>query len=283
MWRRPRKKIDYSAKKYSNPFFRHKRAIGYNLTSRFYARFKLIFLLTLAIILGGSWFFFFSSYSKIKAIEASGGKRISAQALEDLAWEQTEKRRFLAGSQKNINLFNKNELVEHLKEKYSLENITVNRDWPDKIIINIQERDYSLIWLESEKYYYIDNEGNVISEVDPTQINQKDYPLIENKGKSRIFGKKVEVKNDDLSYVIKLFNEFKTNYKNFAIDRFTLDDDASTVKLSLINGPQLYFNTTADMTEQINKLIIFIDRKLKDSFKNKNHIDLRFGDRVYYE
>ena len=283
MWRRGRKKIDYSAKKYSNPFFRRKKTRAYSLSFRFNWRIRLIFLFILAIIFGLAWFFFFSSYFKIKAIEARGGERISARALEDLAWEQTEERRFLLGSQKNINLFNKNELAEYLKEKYSLENITINRDWPDKIIINIQERDYSLIWLEAEKYYFIDNEGYIISEADPIQINQKDYPLIENKGKSKVFEKKVEAKSDDLSYAIKLFNEFKNNYKSFEIDRFIIDDDANTVKLSLINGPQLYFNTTADMNEQISKLIIFIDRKLKDSFKNKNHIDLRFGDRVYYE
>ncbi len=283
MWIRRRKKINYKARKYSNPFFRHKRAIGYNLTSRFHARFKLIFLLILAIILGCGWFFFFSFYFKIKAIEAGGGKRITVQVLEDLAWEQTEERRFLVGSQKNINLFNKNKLTGLLKEEYSLENVTVNKDWPDKIVINIQERDYSLIWLESEKYYYIDNEGNIISEADPMQINQKDYPLIENKGKSRIFGKKVEVKSDDLSCIIKLFNEFRNNYKDFAVDRFILDNDINAVKLALIDGPQIYFNTTADIIEQISRLIIFIDRKLKDSFKNKNHIDLRFGDKVYYE
>lgn len=283
MWRGRRKKIDYNSKKYSNPFFRHKRTRAYSLSSMFNWRIRLIFLLMLAIILGLAWFFFFFSYFKIKAIEAIGGKRIPAQALEGLAWEQTEERRFLIGSQKNINLFNKNELAEHIQENYSLENIAVDKKWPGEIIISIKERDPALIWLEAEKYYYLDNEGNVISEADPMQINQKDYPLIENRGELRVFGKKVEAKSNDLSYAIKLFDEFKNNYKNFEIDRFIIDNDASIIKLSLINWPQIYFNTTADINEQISKLIIFIDGKLKDDFKNKNHIDLRFGDRVYYE
>jgi cell division septal protein FtsQ len=283
MWRRRRKKIDYSSKKYLNPFFRRKKAKFYNLSPSFNWRIRLIFLLILAIILGAIWFFFFAFYFNIKAIEVMGGKRIQAPALEGLVWEQTEERRFLAGSQKNINLFDKNELRERIQDKYSLENIAVDKKWPGKIIISIKERNPSLIWFEAEKYYYIDNKGNVISETDPIQINQKDYPLIENRGGTKIFGKKVEAKSDDLFYAIKLFNEFKNNYKKFEIDRFIIDNDLNTIKLSVINGPQIYFNTTADINEQISELIIFIDRKLKDNFKNKDHIDLRFGDRVYYE
>ncbi len=52
--------------------------------------------------------------------------------------------------------------------------------------------------------------------------------------------------------------------------------------MKILDGPAVYFNTEKDINAQIAKLLIITDKKLKDNFKNKKYIDLRYGDRVYY-
>lgn len=287
-----KRKRFYHNKNYSNPFFRQrKRSVFRNLPGKFNWRFKLIFLLILAIIITIIWFLFFSSRFDIKTIEIKGNKRISADEIGDLIWKQTNEKRFLFGSQKNLNLFNKDEFSDLLKEKYNFNSVAIKKRPFHKIILEVGERDYSLIWYEEEKYYYIDSDGYVISGADPLQINQKEYPLAENKGSLIISEKRVKIKKEDIEYIVKLFQEFKNNLKNFnigegqtfEIDRFIVDNDINTAKIALINGPIIYFNTSADMNEQINKLTAFISQKIKDNFKNIKIIKLGYGDRIYYE
>ena len=284
-----RKKFDYSGKKYSNPFFhkKRKRAVlpvssGKFFKSEWSWRSKFIVLTTIIISTGLVWFFYFSSVFNISLIEVSGNSKIAADEIKNLAWKQTEKNRFLILKQTNLNLFNSDELVTILNNEYYFENLAINKKFPGTIIINLKEKEYSAVWYESDKYYYIDDEGNIFSEADPLQIKQQNYPLIENKGAAKIEGKIIEVDDGSVGYIVDLFKKFKNNYKNFKIDRFILDSDVNTVKMKILDGPEIYFNTKKDTNSQIAKLLVIVNEKLKDNFINKEYIDLRHGDRVYY-
>jgi cell division septal protein FtsQ len=285
-----RKKFNYSGKKYSNPFFRkkRKRVILPVLPRKFFRfqwnwRLKLITSAVLIIFAGSIWFFYFSSYFNIITIEVAGNKKIAADDIKNLAWRQAKENRLLILKQENLNAFNKNKLRETLNEHYYLENLSINKKLPGTIIITIKEKEYSAVWYESDKYYYIDSNGNIFSEADPLQIKQQNYPLIENRKGARVEGRIVKVEDGDISYIILLFKEFKNNYKNFKIDRFILDSDINTVKMKILDGPEIYFNTKEDVNGQITKLMIIVNEKLKDDFINKEYIDLRYGDKVYID
>ena len=65
------------------------------------------------------------------------------------------------------------------------------------------------------------------------------------------------------------------------IDRFIVDS-TDTLKVILVDGPYVMFDLTKDLEKQISKLSVLKDQKLKSDFFNKEYIDLRYGDRVYY-
>ena len=179
---RPNKgrKFTYSAKTYSNPFFeskRNKRAKS-NVPS-IPLKIKLIFFAVLSVIVLVVWFLVYSSYFSIKTIEARGGGRISPNEIHDLAWSQINDSDFVLWPQKNIFLFNKNELIETLNLKYSFNDIIVNKKLPDKLIIQYNEKDYSMVWYEKELYYYIDENGYVVSKIGE-KSEEKNYPVYKN-------------------------------------------------------------------------------------------------------
>ena len=278
-----RKKFDYSKKKYSNPFFQSKRRIKINTYAPAWSwRVKLIIIIIVMAVLGFIWFFYSSSFFNIKSVTISGNNRIQSFEIEELFWEQADKRRFLLGSQRNINLFNENKFINTLNQLYNFENLSVKKNLPGDVIVSLEEKNYSLIWLESDNYYYIDESGSIISQIDLLEIKQKNYPLIENRGEIKVFEKNIKIDVVELNFIVKLFNEFKKDYKNYKIDRFILDNDINTIKLALIDGPLIYFNTKEDVNKQTDKLSVIINEKLKDNFLNKIYIDLRYGDRVYY-
>lgn len=273
----------YRKKKYSNPFFRKKRK-KINL-SYFSWRLKLIVVEIMVLICGFVWFFCFSPYFNIEMISAAGAEKISGREIEDLAWRQTERRRLLLGSQKNLFLFDLDELIKTLNERYCFDDLKVEKKRPDKIIITLKEKTYSAIWRESstDKYYYIDLEGNIIDETNPLEIKNKNYPLIDNKRENAIADRKIEKQNDNIDYIVRLFDKFKKENPGFAIERFIIDNEINTIKMSINQGTEIYFNTKEDMDKQISKLMVIITEKLKDDLNNKKYIDLRYGERVYYQ
>lgn len=282
------KKFDYSGKKYSNPFFRRKRkkgvlpaSSGKLLKSKWTWRSRLIALTFIIISVGLIWFFYFSSIFNIVSMEVSGNNKITADDIKNLAWKQTEENRFFILKQSNLNLFNKDKLAAELNAEYYLEYLSISKKFPGTIIINLKEKEYSAVWYESDKYYYIDNNGNIFSEADPLQIKQQNYPLIENKGNAKIKDNIVKADEGNIGYIIGLFKGLN-NYNNFKIDRFILDSDVNTVKVKILNGPEIYFNTRENINKQIAKLLVITGNKLKDNFEDKEYIDLRYGDRVYY-
>ena len=80
----------------------------------------------------------------------------------------------------------------------------------------------------------------------------------------------------------ELFNEFKAYSEDFKVARYLVDSDQRTVKAVIEDGPEVYFNTTQGVKNQLDKLIIIKKEKLLDDFKNKSYIDVRYGESVYY-
>ena len=276
------KKIDYHNKKYANPFFQKKRRIIIKVRRKAFSwRGKLILAEILVLVIGLVWFFCFSTVFSIQNLEVNGAVKIPREEINNLVSEQLQRRRFLAGSQGNLFLFSKEGLAKKINNHYILENLEIQKKLPSSLIVNIQEKSYAFIWSEADKYYYVDADGYIMNEINPLEIKGKKYPLINNQSDSRIIDIEISVDKKYVNYILDLFDRLNKQ-NDFEIEKFIIDKDVNTVKLAVVNGPQIYFNTNQDPEGQINKLMIIKNEKLKDDFLKKSYIDLRYGDRVYY-
>ena len=276
-----KRKFDYNKKKYSNPFFNHKKRKKIQ-TLNLSLRVKLIIVGIMVVILALIWFCFLSAYFNIDKINIAGIEKIARKDIENIIQQQINKKRFLFCSQKKLILFNSSKLAEALNEQYYFDNIDIQKKWPTTLTIELKEKTYSVIWKEDDKYYYIDLNGHIINEANPLEIKQKNYPLIDYRGKHKILNKKVEGQNQNINFIIELFDKFKTNTDKLQIECFIINDERDTIKIAISQGPKIYFNIKKDIDRQINKLLTLINEKLKDDFDQKTYIDLRFGDRIYY-
>lgn len=271
-----------SVRTYTNPFFetKKKRSQGLSVESSIPMRIKLIILLVLGLFVLIFWLAFYSNYFVIKSIEARGGEGLNPRDIESIAWSQINDSAFILWPQKNIFIFDKEELIKTLNLKYSFNNIIVKKKLPNKIIINYNEKEYSLMWLEKDIYYYTDAHGYVIKRIGDAPEN-KDYPLIENKSSFFIESNRVAIDQVLIDYALTLFDKM-ASYPDMPIDRFIIEDDNTTLKVQLKDGPKLFFNITKDPDEQLNKIVTLKNEILKEDFDKKEYIDVRIGDRVYY-
>lgn len=283
-WRK--KKFDYRKKNYKNPFFQNRtrlRRRERKILNKITWKIKLIIAIIIILFFGIIWFFCFSNFFNIDKIEINGLSKISAEDIEKSAWEQADKKLFLIISQKNIFFFSANELIKKLEDQYCFDKLIIKKNFPRALTIDLKEKTYSAIWFENDKYYFIDSGGDVISEVNPLDITEKKYPLISFEGEGDFSNEKIKENESNISYIVQLFNELKKIKIDLKIDRFIIDKEKNSVKVSLILGPKIFFNTQNDINKQISKLVVIINEKLKDDFNKKTYIDLRYGDRVYYK
>lgn len=271
-------KYVYSAKTYKNPFFQNKKTTGLK-PGRLKNKTKLAIFAAVITFLILIWLLFFSTLFKIKNIEISGASEARAGEIKSIARELAENR--LIGKN-NLLLYNKSDLSKILNEKYYLDNLTIKKKLWHVLAINLREKQPVAVWREDNEYYYLDGDGFIINQTDPLNINGSNYPLIENLTGTKLDGRQANINKEALVYVLSLFNEFKANKHNFAVERFIIDQNGNTVKMAILAGPKIYFNVKASLAEQTAKLDLIIKNKFKNDVKAvKEYIDLRYANNVY--
>lgn len=108
------------------------------------------------------------------------------------------------------------------------------------------------------------------------------YPIIVNIGPEHFKGDVVDIDRNYLEFASRLNDQIKANNEpELAVKYFLIDKDFNTIKAILGSGLTVYFSTKEDRDSQIRNLLIL---KKSDSYKLiKKKIDLRYGDKVYYE
>lgn len=275
---------DYSQKKYVNPYFKEKKKPIRKAPRAPIAwkRVGVIFLLLAAIIVL-AWFLFFSSFFAVKDFVLEGGEGSKANTIIELAREQMQNSRFVFGSQKNIFLYDTAELTGKIKKEVNFLHLGITKKYPKKIIINLEARQAAAIWQESGNYSYVDSLGSIIKPALSEEIASSGLPLIDNIGEQRANKENIANAGVILDFAAKLNNEFRDGRYGFEIDRYLVDNQTDSLKMKIKNGPQVIFNLTKDLSEQITRLDILIKDKLKDDFLKKQYIDLRFGEVINYK
>lgn len=279
------KKIDYKNKKFENPFFNKKKKAKKikkinkipNLKIKFY--FSLGFLFIVFIL----WLMFYSNIFFIQKIVVEGTVRAQPNEIANEVLKQTEGERFFIGTQNNIFVFDTEELKNNLMERYDFKSINILKERPGTIKIKVDEKNYAYVWKEKDKYYYADIDGYIIKEVNPLEIKESNYPLVNNQGDDKIYENKILVSEEKINFITEIFSYLqKNNSYDIEVETFIIDNDEHKVTLRIIGGPEVYFNSEESADAQITKLSIIKDERLKEDFYSKSYIDLRYGDKVYY-
>lgn len=271
--------IDYYRKKLENPFFKRKDRI-IPLTG---LKAKLTIIFIVLFLAFTFWSLFISSFWKIEEISITGLDQTITEEIREVIAAQMNAKKFTLWSQKNLLFFKEEKLRETLKGEYRFQKIIIKKKWPNKLAIEIAEKPLACVWIEGEKYYYADTDGYIVQEINPLDLKDKKYPLVSNESGERIFDSKIPA---DPTYILAaslLYEKIAAKTIEIAVDRFIVDDEIDTIKMLTTNGLKISFNTKGDLERQLDRLYILKTQKLKDEFASKTKIDLRFGDKIYYQ
>ncbi|HTW96356.1 MAG TPA: cell division protein FtsQ/DivIB [Candidatus Methylomirabilis sp.] len=276
---RQRLLVDYHQKKLENPFFKRRERINH-LSG---LRLKLIALAAVIILALAAWFFIYAPFWQINKIIITGADAITTAEINQIASTQTNSREFLILPQNNLLLFNEKKFRFTVKNEFRLQKISIVKKWPSTLAIDIVEKPLTVIWEENNIYYYIDSDGYVTGQADSMAIKNEAVPLLINQSEKKILNSRIQADQIYLTAAAAIYIKFPQRFIDMNIESFSITDEMNTLKMQITAGPQIIFDPTGDIDQQLDRLYVLKTQMLKDGFNLKKSIDLRFGDKIYYQ
>jgi len=276
-------------RKYNKLKFRKKRSILKN-------RFFWSFILVLISFLVSFYLIGFHSIFQIEKVEISGNQKVSTENIRDLI-EINLPKKILFFSSRSIFLVDLKEINENLLNKFpQIGKIDFDRDFPDKLIILIEERKPVAIFEErflskedimleggatlrrEKSHFFIDEQGIVFEKVSEkgSWLVIKDPSL----NQDMKLGERI-IKEEKLSQILKIKSELEKS--KIGINSAEIVNH-QRVNIKTLEGWEVYFNLLDDVSQQVFNLDLVLKEKISSEERgNLEYVDLRFGNQVYYK
>ena len=248
--------------------------------SIFRNRFFWVSLLFLAVIGGLIYSLFISNIFEIKEIIITGTEKIQKADLENIVDGNNNRKIFFFLPANNLILTNTKEIKKEIINKFPIiENISVRRSWPDKLSLELKEREPFGVWCITEQpCFIIDKMGVIFQEISdfyPGSLVVKNFS-----GGPEQLGEKI-IKEEKLESIFNIKKGLKDN-SQIDIESFSvLDQERINAKTSL--GWDIYFDFEGDLNWQSKELDLVLEKEIPAENRiNLEYIDLRFS-RVYYK
>jgi cell division septal protein FtsQ len=283
----------------------------YYLERKIKWRRRVLISLALVILAGFFYFFFYSDFFKIQEItvvdmnQDSKSHEIASVApsgrflaMTMLAKQALDQKRFLIFSQKNIFLFDKNQLKDRILAKYNLEELKILKKLPRKLEIRLKEKLPFLILNYFGDSWFVDQKGLILEKTSEEKTEENQLPLVS------VEFPLTNPANPEISIKQKIFTERRVWFIKEIFLRLPLilspqKEELREKKIDILyfivpspkepkvvvktaENWEIYFNSLASPEEQLQKLELILKEKIRGDRKNLKYIDLRFGERVYY-
>ncbi len=231
---------------------------------------KVIFALILVVLLfiGASYVPLFN----IKSVEVVGNNKISSDKIIELS-----------GINDSINLFklDKNQIVESITQNAYIENVEISRKFPNKVELNVVEREAKYMLQFADSYVYINNQGYML-EISNEKLN---IPIIVGftTDLSNIkAGNRINI--DDLkkmNMVIKIYETAKTSGIGDFITKIDISNPKNYVLGLEGEGKMVYLGDCSDLNTRIIYLKAILDANKGKSGTIYLNVDLN-TEKVYF-
>ncbi|MBU1179647.1 hypothetical protein KJ885_01750, partial [Patescibacteria group bacterium] len=279
------------------------------------SRFYYNFFLLCVVILGWFYFLFASNTFKITDWEINGLQQYNQQEAEAVLKKFFNNRKLLVFGFSNIFVFNEKDLKKYLSPSFTFKNVHVDKYYPHKVTITLEEKKEKLAIYNKNKIYILADDGTVIMEKqgiggwysdaaeDTNTTSTKDANIDMKKlladAESRVLPDypifcDAYYLDKDLGVgdaypamdIIKITTTFIDNLherSDIDVKSVALYENQVNPKIVVYTTTnwKIYLNNTTDGLKQFYKLFLAYNNEIKDPNKQLEYIDLRFGDRVY--
>lgn len=285
------------ARNYNRSYNIPQRGISRSKGARWRLFMRIVYvLLFLGALIGGLYFFIISDFFKIKNIVVSGNDYIvSASIINEFQNIILEKKLIILKND-NLNLLNLVDAKQKLMGKFPrIESLEIIKNHPDKISINIQEKEVAEILCNGSKEelggvktlnykfsecFFVDKHGVAFDMAADTQ-GFLILKILDLRGTNIEMGKKVLDLNL-MEFVKKLKSDLRGSV-NSNIKFLILDHPAQREIVAMVDDWKIIFDVSGDIGKQLMVLKRVMEGEIKQQRDKLEYIDLRIEGRAYYK
>lgn len=229
-------------------------------------------IIVLLIIIGIIIFAFISPIFNIKTIEINGNDKIDSSTIESLS-----------GITKGRNIFkvSKKRVIDSIKENQYINKVTINRNLPSTLQIDVEERKVSYQIKVINSYVYIDYQGFIL-EISSIKEN---VPLVEGLTTEQdilLNGKRLANKDiEELRVILKIMENAKTAEIDNLISKITIKNNDYILELSKENK-LVYLGDATNLTNRMSYIKIILNMEKKKTGKIFVNGDINNGFKPYF-
>ena len=245
-----------------------KKSIAISKNSFFWL---ILLVIGLAILL---YLFVFNSFFQIENIQVNGNERVPVEEIKKIVDKEANKELFFI-STKSIFLLKTNKVEKDiLKELPEVSKISLKKEFPRDIKVEIEERKPVAIFCPDQDCFYLDRQGIIFSLIRKEEI-EKEMLEIKSLTSQKESGQQA-IENSQLEKILKIESKIKE------LLPITIAEIVSEQRLNITTsqGWQIYFALEKDIDWQLTELKVILEEIPSNKREKLEYIDLRF-DTVY--
>lgn len=160
----------------------------------------------------------------------------------------------------------------------SIEKLNIIKGIPDTIKIEVLVRDPKIRWKTKDKVYYIDKEG-IVFNLESNEERYNELPMIIDKSNLDVILGRKAVTGNFINYIIKSKSELTKELKK-EITEISIDKSIMYVDVKFKDSYKVMLDTMSNFDDQ---LYLLKEIDTKHGKEIKEYVDLRVTKRAYYK
>ena len=249
-----------------------------------------LFIFSVIIFVGSvGYVFLCSNFLNIHKFDIRGISRIGEGQIIDIIEQNLNGQMIACLKKRNYFFINKNKIIEDVSKDSRLKSINITKQFPDKVIVEIQEYDSVAIWCKSmamELCFVLDDEiaKRQIAMEDSVVTENKHFVIVDETRQDitvgdRVMGKeyltKIETLGSELVYVldVEIEQPFKVASRGSHEVRFMTDE-----------GWYIIVDLSHDLDEIFDIAKLFVKKvELPSRRSDLEYVDMRFPEKIFYK
>ncbi len=232
------------------------------------------------------YLFFFSSYLVLSPPYITGLHSIDKTAVQATVAAELSERYAGIVSRNRFFLFGSEALSRTLRARYPLiRNIHIQQIFPERINIDIEERDTLILWCSAEQCVHVLEDGTTlpVTDVYNSEENRaKTLTLRDTSGQPLQIGEGV-LSQDFVSTTLVLRQSLKERFHLEIERKITLSSRFANELRVRVEDFEIYFSTKFPVNVSLDALALLFEKEIPvENRSNIQYIDLRTENRIFY-
>lgn len=267
---------DYKTVDYQNPRVRKKNR------ERRLGQFRIGGTIAVVVVLGLIYFFVFSGFFTLQNVEIQGNQFIAKQEMQDLVSKFSAKKRLFILPQTNLLFFDIKALADQINKNYFLDKLVIEKYYPGTLQIQVAEKITAIAWSREQACYNLDFTGLVIGFCNE-QASEKILKVRDLRGVEEYNVGDVIISSQDLKYFLDL-NQGLEKTLELPVKCFEMSEMAGEIKVLLKQGTEIMLSQQMGAQEALAKIFVLFEQEIdKNALDQVSYIDMRFGDKIFYQ